>query len=663
VNTAVHLVVEQEESKLQDKPIVIVGTGPVGIKALVTLLEKNPAENIVIYGGEPWEPYNRVKLSSFLAGEVGWSDLIESQRIPDINNLVQHHNCKVVKIECEKNIVIDETGREQNYKKLILALGSQPHVPGVEGVGLDSIYTFRDMSDTQHLLARQVKSRKVVVVGGGVLGLEAAKAMSRNNTSVTVVDHSVNLMANQLDDDASEILKEHILSLGIRIFLGSGVKKIHGGTTATAVELRNGNVLECDTVIFSTGIKPNIELAREAKISVGRGIRVNDTMQTSDPDVYAIGECAEHRNIVYGFVAPGFEQAKVAAADINGTKTNYKGSIQATQLKVIGLPVFSMGRTGESESKRIFVEYVYNRPESGTYRKIVVFKNRLVGSISVGKWDALHRIQESVTKERFVWPWQLKRFRSTGDLWPHEQGNNVNRWPPTATVCNCMGVTRGQCSKAINSGCTTVESIMKKTSASTVCGSCKPLLADMLGGSTKAEKISSIKSIFILSLVSGLAALLAMLIPGAIYNSSSETLVQWDVLWRDNRIKQISGYSILSLTIIGLLVSLKKRWKQFTLFSFPVWRYVHILVGLLIVITLFLHTGFRLGDNVNAWLMILFSSLIVVGGVYGVFMSFRHRVDGVLAKQITSYMNWGHLLLFWPVPVLLSFHVIKTYYF
>ena len=663
MNTAVHLVKESIAKATFEDPIVIVGTGPVGIKALSTILEKSPNEKIVIYGDEPWEPYNRVKLSSFLAGEIGISDLTESQKIPELETLVQHQNCKVIKIDREQQLVIDETGRKQPYKKLILAIGSRPHIPDVQGIELDGVYTFRNMTDAQHLMARQTMSRTVAIIGGGVLGLEAAKAMSRNSTNVVVIDHSLNLMSTQLDDDAAELLKEHILSLGIRINLGAGIKKVLGDKKVTGVELRNGKTLECDTVIFSTGIKPNIELAREAKLTVGRGIRVLDTMQTNDPNIYAVGECAEHRDIVYGLVAPGFEQAKVAIADIQGRKTSYSGSVTATQLKVVGLPVFSMGRTGEGESKSIFAQHIYNKPNTGTYRKIVIFRNRLVGAISVGQWDSLHRVQESITKQRYIWPWQLKKFLKAGDLWPSIQAKQIAQWPANAVVCNCMNVTRGQCTKAINSGYTTIESVMQNTSASTVCGGCRPLLAELLGSVAKAEKIKQLKSILFFSVLVGLAALLAVIAPGMSYNATAESTLQWDFIWRDNLFKQITGYSILALTSIGLLVSLRKRWKRFTFFDFSFWRYAHVLLGLLIVMGLFSHTGFRIGNNLNAWLMSTFVGLVLVGAIYGAFMSFQHKFDGVLAQRVRGYFNWMHLVLFWPIPALLSFHVFKTYYF
>lgn len=664
MSAEVHFVAESIKQAESEQPIVIVGTGPVGIKALITLLEKNPQENIVIYGDEPWEPYNRVKLSSFLAGDAKWDDLTESQKLPALENLIHQFNCKIVAIDRNNKTVIDENGNQQQYRKLILAMGSQPHVPSIEGTHYEGVYTFRNMTDAQKLMARQVRSRTVVIVGGGVLGLEAAKAMMRNHTTVIVIDHSMHLMPNQLDEEAAELLREHVISLGINLYLGSGIKRVIGDLAVTGVELRNGRIIECDTVIFSTGIRSNIELAREAHISVGRGIKVSDTMQTSDADIYAIGECAQHRDVVYGLVAPGFEQAKVAVAHIyNNKKANYKGSITATQLKVVGIPVFSMGRTGAGESRQIFIEHVYNRPEKGIYRKIIIFRNRLVGAISVGSWDSLNRLQESICKERYMWPWLLKRYLKTGDLWSEEKAKNVSQWPAQAVVCNCMGVTRGQCSKAIEAGCNSINEIMQSTSASTVCGGCRPLIAELLGGIVKAEKLRAIKTFLAISLLATFAILSAFTLPGLSYNPSSEADFQWDILWRENIYKQISGFSILGLVVFSLLVSVRKRWKRFSFFDYSFWRYMHVVLGLMIVMGLFLHTGFRGGENLNMWLMTIFSTLVLTGGIYGMFMSIQHKFDGVLAQRIRSQLNWVHLLLFWPLPVLLVFHVLKTYYF
>ena len=196
-----------------------------------------------------------------------------------------------------------------------------------------------------------------------------------------------------------------------------------------------------------------------------------------------------------------------------------------------------------------------------------------------------------------------------------------------------------------------------------MCGGCKPLLAELLGGAIKAEKLKAYKSFLVYSLFATLAMTAAIVLPGLMYNVSSEDMLQWDMIWRDGSIKQVTGFTILGLVTIALLISLAKRWKRFSLFEYNLWRYVHVLAGVLIAISLFAHTGFRIGHQMNSWLMSIFVALMFVGGLYGLFMSVQHKLDGVLVQKVRGYFNWIHLLLFWPVPVLLSFHIFKTYYF
>jgi nitrite reductase (NADH) large subunit len=644
-------------------PIVIVGTGPVGIRILQSLERQNTKQPIVIYGGEPWQPYNRVRLSSFLAGDIRWNELVDSQSVPDDANIVQHHNCKVVHIDVDEQFVIDERGQKQNYSKLILALGSSAHVPSVPGNTLGRVFTFRDLKDTQDLVARRVQSRCTVVVGGGLLGLEAARAMARHNTQVIVVDHAMRLMHQQLDDEAADLLKEHVLSLGIRVYLGSGIDRIDGERHVESIVLKDGRRIECDTVILATGIVPNIELAREARLSVGRGIRVNDSMQTSNPHIYAVGECAEHREKIYGIVAPGYEQAEVAVHSLQGRKTRYSGSIAATSLKVVGKSIFSMGRVGEEEYTRNFEFHTYVDTSNSIYRKLVFSRRRLVGVIAVGEWPGQQRVQESITNRRLFWPWQIRRFIKSGELWDPEESSNPVSWPAHAVICNCMNVNRGQCSHAINQGCSDIEQVMQATGASTVCGSCRPLLAQLVGTTIKSLKLPALKSFFVFSLVSFLLALLALLWSGASYNLSVLEPLQWDILWRDGLIKQITGYSVLGLSAVALLMSLRKRWSRIRWLQFDTWRYVHVAIGLLGIVALLAHTGLRLGNNLNFWLMSAFVGLLLVGSLSALFMSFQHKLDAVVAKHVREKMIWLHILLFWPVPALLAFHITKVYYF
>ena len=398
-------------------PIVVIGTGPVGINLLHRLFEQAPQAKYVIYGNEPWEPYQRNQLTTFLAGNVDWNGLVENLKLPVSGNIIQRYNCSIVEINRDEKYVRDVTGHIQPYAKLIIATGSRPHIPHIRGIHLQGVYNFRNLSDVQQLIARRVRSRRTIILGGGVLGLEAARAMSREHTQVFIVDHAHWLMSSQLDEAAAETLKEHILSLNIRIFLKSSVKEILGKDTVTGVILRNGIQINCDTIVIAAGIRPNTEVARKAGLRIGRGIHVNDNMQTSDENIYAIGECAEHRGIVYGLISPGHEQAKVAANCVLGRETYYQGSISATRLNVIGIDVFSMGHVNDLEPGSLFSHRVYYAPSKGIYRKIIVKRGRLVGTIAIGTWKQVDRIKQGVLSKRFLWPLQLKRFESGGDIW------------------------------------------------------------------------------------------------------------------------------------------------------------------------------------------------------------------------------------------------------
>ncbi len=644
-------------------PIVIVGTGPVGIRVLNSIIEQDRDAPIVIFGDEPWTPYNRVKLSSFLAGEIKWDDLTETQNISQNESVIERHNYAIVEIDRVHKCVVDERGQVCPYKKLILALGSRPHIPNIPGKDLKRVYTFRDLSDAQHLLARRVSSRSTVVIGGGLLGIEAARAMSKQNTHVSIIDHANWLMSQQLDENAASYLNEHVMSFGIRSYLGSGVKAIIGADKVTAVELLSGRLIECDTVIFATGIVPNIELARAAKLGVGRGIRVNNNMQTSDQDIYAVGECAQHNDKIYGIVSPGYEQAKVAVNHIYGRKARYTGSLCATQLKAAGISIFSMGKTGEGEPASNYHTFIYENYPKNIYRKILLQHNKLVGVIAVGDLPAKNRLQESILNRRRVWPWQITSFLKSGELWKSESAQNIHQWPENSIVCNCMGVTRGQCSKAMISGCDTIEKLMRTTSASTVCGSCRPLLADLLGKNAHLEKVKALKSFALVSTLAFLLSLAVFLLPPLFYPATVVDQINWDVVWRDNVVKQVSGFSVLGLSLIGLLVSLRKRWKRFSFFDFAFWRYAHVMLGLFGMLAIFVHTGFRLGSNLNMWLMVLFVALMLLGSLMGMFMSVQHKFGAAKAKSIRDTLLWTHIFAFWPLPALLTMHITKTYYF
>ena len=639
--------------------VVIVGSGPVGVRVAQELHRRAPAQPVVLYGAEQREPYNRVRLSSFLAGELDWDALTRDLALPVDGKLEKRFGCAVVSIDRKARTVSDAAGRLQAYRQLVLATGSTPYVPKIEGIALGGVYTFRSFEDAQRLFARRVRSRCAVVLGGGLLGLEAARAMRRFNTEVVVIEQERRLMPQQLDDEGAALLRAHVERLGIRVITGDGVRRLFGRQRVEAAHLRSGRWIDCDTVVVATGIRPNIELALRAGLAVGRGIRVDDRMRTADPDIFAVGECAEHREVVYGLVAPGLEQAAVAASLIAGGEARYPGSALATRLKVLDLPVFSIGRVREGDKLDLARISIFRSKNDERYGKLVTERGRLLGAIAVGAVPQVGRLQETVMRGRRVSPWQRWRFARTGSPWPAQERGGVAAWPDAVAVCNCTGVTRGELGRALAAGCASADALAAATGASTVCGSCRPLLAELAGSSLEIPSVRGSRVLAGAGAAALLLTLLAVLfaIP---YADTVQLAWTWDVLWRDSFWKQASGYAVLALSVAALAVSLRKRLVQWG--DFALWRVAHALLALLILGALAVHTGARLGANLNFMLMAAFLAVIGLGAVAGGVVALEHRL-GARAARLRRGWTTAHLMVFWPVPVLLGMHVLKSYWF
>ena len=645
-------------------PIVVVGNGPVGIQATRLLLEKSDSTNVVLYGAEEAQPYNRVKLSSVLAGQESWQS-IETDIIDfDDNRLTKRYGYAITSINTTRKTVTDSQGIVQSYSSLILATGSRPHIPNIPGAQIKGVYTLRNAKDLNALIARQVGSRHTVIIGAGLLGLETARAMRRWNTQVTVIEHAPRVLSRQLDDLGGLLLGEKIKEQGIDLVLDDGIKSIEGKDKLTAVNLRSGKQLECDTLIFATGIVPNTELALSGGIAIGKGIHVDDQMRTSAKDVYAIGECCEHRDRIYGIVAPGLEQAGVAVHNTLEGESQYQGSIAASKLKVMDESVLSIGPMGDEDTVSYGRKYTYRDAKNGIYRKLLVHRNRLVGVLSIGEWDQSARVQAHAINQSLIFPWQLWRFNFTGSIWPDEELTDVAQWPASATVCQCTGVTRGRISEVIASGASSCAQIANTTGASSVCGSCKPLVSQLLEDKAQPEPeplAGFILATAFISLVVSLLFLSPLSLP---YSDSVQPPFQWDWLWRDNFAKQVTGFTILGLFAIGLLISPRKRIKKVqNLGKYHLWRIAHLVLGIAVVIALFAHTGARMGSGLNLWLMLSFSLLLLLGAVSSGVLSQQHKIDAATATKLRRVSNKWHIYLFWPVPVLLTFHVLSSYWF
>ncbi len=398
-------------------PIVIVGSGPAGMRVAAALAQLLPAAPRLVYGEETCDPYDRARLSAFLAGELRWESLAIDPALLNDPALERRFGCTVTAIDRAARNVVDSWGRVQPYSKLILATGARPHVPKVPGIGLAGVFTFRDFRDAQRLIARRARTRRTVVLGGGLFGLQAARAMRKSRIEVVLIEHSAGLMPRHLDALASGLLQAHVERSGVRVVLDTGVRSVYGDTRVAGVRLMSGEDIACDTIVLATGLRPRVELAIAAGLPVRTGIRVDDQLRTLDPDIHAIGECAEHRGVVYGLADPGLEQAQMVAGVLAGEPRIYQGSSGGVDLKVSGLPVFSVGRVAPDQLGDGDRELAYRGSGAAQYCKIVLTRGRLSGALAIGAGFDTQGLQRAVLERARVHAWQRWRFSLRGSLW------------------------------------------------------------------------------------------------------------------------------------------------------------------------------------------------------------------------------------------------------
>lgn len=643
--------------------IIVIGSGPVGMRFVQRLLARQPAAAVQLFGNEPYQPYNRVQLSAVLAGDVdrGAIDipLPSAQRNPNFSFVIS----VIRNIDTEQKTVADVEGNVHPFDRLVIATGGRAHIPSIPGVDQTGVYTFRNMKDAESLYARVARSRYIVVVGGGLLGIEAAKGLLQRNTRVTLVQQGPRLMNRQLTDGAAALLQQRIESMGVRVVVNSGVRQILGDGRVSGVKTLAGEVIECDTVLLCAGIQPNTELAQHAGLKVATGIVVDDHLRTSHPDIFAIGECCEHRGQTYGIVAPGFEQAAVAADVVHGGDAQYVGSQVASRLKVVGENVFSTGEVVDLPQRPQQYERTYSSRKAAIHRSVVVHKGRIIGAAGFGGWPESNRIQEAVQSQRRVWRWQQWWFKATGRLWPLSDADAVSQWPENAIVCQCNNIAKGALVHAIAGGCSTPQALSDITGAGTVCGSCKPLLAELTGVDGPREKERGWLPVLVTSFVAALIALLVVALPESQTADTVQAKPWFEGVWNDHFWKQVSGFSLLGLSVIGLLMSLRKRFSFTWMGQFSHWRVVHAALGMACAVVLIFHTGFHLGTNLNQWLMLNFLTVLVVGAATGLVVAMSHRLKPVSVKRVRNTSNWLHILAVWPLPALLGSHILSVYYF
>ncbi|MDE2610306.1 MAG: nitrite reductase large subunit NirB [Burkholderiales bacterium] len=469
--------------------LVMVGNGMAGVRAIEELLKLAPdMYEITVFGAEPHPNYNRILLSPVLAGEQTVEQIVLNpfEWYRD-NGITLHAGKKVARIDRVRRQVSTDDGIVCDYDRLLLATGSDPFILPVPGRDLDGVLAYRDIADTQAMIDASSRYRSAVVIGGGLLGLEAANGLAARGMQVTVVHLAEWLLERQLDRTAGDLLRQSLEARGLHFKLGAQTAALLGtgsdGETGRvrAVRLTGGEEIPADLVVMAVGIRPNTALAEAAGIHCQRGIVVNDTMQTFDPRIYAVGECVSHRGIAYGLVAPLFEQARVCANHLAHFGIGrYTGSVTSTKLKVTGIDLFSAGDFMGSPGAE---EITLADPLGGVYKKLVVKDDKLIGACLYGDtvdsawYFKLLREGRDIAEIRDTLMFGEANLGDAG----HGGAERAMQMADTAEVCGCNGVCKGTIVQAIKQqGLFTLEDVRKHTKASASCGSCTGLVEQIL---------------------------------------------------------------------------------------------------------------------------------------------------------------------------------------
>ncbi len=469
------------------KKLVVIGNGMAAGRTLDELFARAPgAYRVTVFGAEPRVNYDRIMLSPVLAGDKTFADIvIHDEAWYAANGVTLERGDTVVAIDRAAKTVTSASGKTVGYDELIVATGSEPFVIPVPGKDLPGVVTFRDLDDVERMLAAAACGGRAVVIGGGLLGLEAAAGLKAKGMEVSVVHLMPTLMERQLDTSAGFLLEKAIAARGIEVVTRANTRAILGETAVTGVELADGRVIPADLVVMAVGIRPNARLARDSGLEVGRGVVVDDRLRTSDPSIFAVGECVEHRGQCYGLVAPLYEMGRVLAATLAGEAAAYEGSVTSTKLKVTGIDLFSAGDFAERDDRD---EIVLRDPARGIYKRLVIEDGRLAGAVLYGETGDGAWYFDLLKKRTDV-----SSMRDTLIFGQAHQGGApldptaaVAALPDDAEICGCNGVCKGTIVGAIRAkGLTTLDEVRTVTKASGSCGQCAPkvegLLAATLG--------------------------------------------------------------------------------------------------------------------------------------------------------------------------------------
>ena len=489
--TALEIELETDGTPVMN--VVVIGHGMVGHKLLECLLDDaSAALHVTVLCEEPRPAYDRVHLSEFFSGKSAEDLSLVKPGFFDRENVLLRLNAKAVSIDREAHTVSISTGETLSYDKLVLATGSSPFVPPMTGSDREDCFVYRTIEDLEAMQACGARAKSGVVVGGGLLGLECAKALHDMGLAAHVVEFAPRLMAVQVDDGGGRVLRSKIEELGVQVHTARHTLAITDGEAGThRMQFADGTHLDTDMIVFSAGIRPRDEIARACGLELGPrgGIAIDDTCRTSDPDIYAIGECAAWNGMVYGLVAPGYDMARVTAKQLLGDQAGFSGADMSTKLKLMGVDVASIGDAhGKTPGSRT---YQFSDERRQVYKKMVVSEcgKQLLGAVMVGDASEygtllqmmLNRIELPEAPEFLILP------QSDGNAKP---GLGVDALPAAAQICSCNNVSKGDLCAAVCAGATDIGSLKCATQAGTSCGGCVPLVTQVMKAEMKKQGLA-----------------------------------------------------------------------------------------------------------------------------------------------------------------------------
>jgi nitrite reductase (NADH) large subunit len=461
------------------RQLVVIGAGMASGRMLEHIFEAGGDFDVTLFNAEPRGNYNRLMLSPVLSGEKTYAQIVTH----DADWYEAHGvDCRfgeaVVKIDRTNRVVYSNAGGVP-YDALVIATGSAPFIVPVPGKDLPGVVTYRDLEDTEAMIAASRPGAKAVVIGGGLLGLEAAAGMAARGAEVTVIHLMGHLMERQLDPAAGYLLQKDLEQRGIRVHCKGATKAILGNDRVEAVLLEDGTVYPADLVCMAVGIRPEVRLANDAHLDVGRGITVDDQMRTSDPAIFALGECVEHERQLFGLVAPLYDQAKVLATTLLGQDAAFRPVQTATKLKVTGVDLFSAGDFADAPGRE---DIVFRDPGRGVYKRLILEGSQLVGAVMYGDTADGAWFFDLIKQAKDV-----TDLRDTLIFGPAFQGGGtanplaaVAALPPEAEICGCNGVCKGKIITAIEGGAHTLDAVRSTTKASASCGTCTGLVEQVM---------------------------------------------------------------------------------------------------------------------------------------------------------------------------------------